>query len=1528
MDSYNFHFERMSNLDLHPLSLPVSRLSPAKSTSSIDQFTHHHGKGDSAYSSFSGGSSAPDYTSTFFPDDFQHHSLHYADLKYVKAIYHPNVVDSDSRSMDELYRSVEAISNQYRHHRNSSIGSPGTGQYSNQKKKMPPPPPPPPPPPTRMDSFTAARNLENCRTERASEVINPDLVYGRRASQTYRPVNRLHSTEEIHQHRTSGDALSPSPSQTRQNERRPDEQGVGHSVGQHKRVHPAHMPLMLEPPRSTSPWHVAQSMVNSSIQHKGQFYFVTGICNSPKSSLKHASVCGSDVGSENPGPQETSQHTVDDQFRKTQHKHLNTQDTTATDKREFYTKSQDGKSRSQDDEKPTHRRISYGTSHVSNQDSHSFDALEQMQQIQGREIGRHHSPNHHIFYCGPEDDGSPSSKSQVSHFPVLSKSSDQLDQLCSNQGNPGADWEMGMAFFGKDQVQEIAPGETKRKPLFKQDSAPQLGAMSVSTVPPLASMEQATSNKRDEQARGGGRQLLGDLANEKINKETTPLLYHLTGANREVLGLFKPKKGIELGVKGEETGLCAAPKECPGSCGNTTPLAERSKEESVEDVSHPFNILDNSFKKYYKEKLKDAQSMVLRETSFKRKDLQLSWPHRVRPKPGLRPTILHTVSTSQDSENSADPLTLSTTSSEKPHADIVMQTTKEGVEKGGIVGREGEKQNGRPVNVAQPQVARVGGRRRLTPEQKKMCYSEPEKLNRLGDTPSTHAACHSLGNEREGLLELSNEEGGLGEQGLVAARRKMFETRGRAMSASSLSKTSLKHLQHKALVAYMERKMGHKVAEPQQPAPPASRSPSQRNSTAGRTFDWALRSANKASLKKKPHRPHSAGRILDSTSSSIRYAQFSSSLNQTRGPCNQAAWRESPSPSQVKSASAESLLDQPEPPVVSRIRSTSTPHSLLGLNYMNDPSPANSTDNSSFQTEGPVDEASTVARRGQAVSIPEGLPARVAAQRGKSLEELGVPQDSQSPVLSKSSKKKLLQKQDSAPQLGNQEESREMTKRTRESSAPVSPKSSTTSWVRLRSDGSPGSYDFGPLVKDEVNNSMCSESFPPPPDVQEPRERDAESTSISPTTPIRPWFADDGRTGSGPSRVRSTHPAHHSVEREESVDDPSETPPPEFSQEVSLSCGVTTDPSLWHSSVESGNRDEDEAPVLSNDLTEAETSPPGPVPASSEHPPTSAATTPDPDSCQGEEDKHPQNEKGPEEEGGSLNPIGETESPERTSSAKKPKWEEMVEEVVAADKSLARVLYPLTNRKTALMLMEQLLSEDNLLMEEHYKKKQEDRESSTTPHPTDRSETVEVPPNCPADEETQHQPDPSLSTMAVSEKKRLLVACVEERLRSLEEPRGALQAELQENGLRGEAMEALVRERCTAVELERYGLFIGDLERVVSLLLCLSARLARVQNALTTVDQHTDAEEKDSLDNRHKLLCKQRDDAKDLKDNLDRRERMVSNFLSRCLTAEQLQDYRRFVQTKASLLIRMKDLDERQRLGEEQLESLLNTLPS
>ena len=188
-------------------------------------------------------------------------------------------------------------------------------------------------------------------------------------------------------------------------------------------------------------------------------------------------------------------------------------------------------------------------------------------------------------------------------------------------------------------------------------------------------------------------------------------------------------------------------------------------------------------------------------------------------------------------------------------------------------------------------------------------------------------------------------------------------------------------------------------------------------------------------------------------------------------------------------------------------------------------------------------------------------------------------------------------------------------------------------------------------------------------------------------------------------------------EREESVDEPSETPPPDTNQEVSLSCGVTTDPSLWIVLPEPGSSstEDDEAPPPSDRAAEGESSLPAPAQQGNEPPTPSTPPAPDMDTCQRveaeaeEEAEHPgvDTKEDREEE----SPEGEMDNPEKTPAVAVPRWAELVEEVVTADQSLARVLYPLTNRKTALMLMEQLLSEDTLLMEEHYKKKQEKKEA-------------------------------------------------------------------------------------------------------------------------------------------------------------------------------------------------------------------------
>ena len=89
-----------------------------------------------------------------------------------------------------------------------------------------------------------------------------------------------------------------------------------------------------------------------------------------------------------------------------------------------------------------------------------------------------------------------------------------------------------------------------------------------------------------------------------------------------------------------------------------------------------------------------------------------------------------------------------------------------------------------------------------------------------------------------------------------------------------------------------------------------------------------------------------------------------------------------------------------------------------------------------------------------------------------------------------------------------------------------------------------------------------------------------------------------------------------------------------------------------------------------------------------------------------------------------------------------------------------------------------------------------------------------------------------------------LISSLRSKLQTLWEERELVLSEARECAERGEELEAMVRDVCKPNEFERYMMFIGDLEKVVSLLLCLSSRLARVQNAMRRIDGNTDAEEK------------------------------------------------------------------------------------
>ncbi|XP_058533885.1 protein Shroom1 [Ochotona princeps] len=136
------------------------------------------------------------------------------------------------------------------------------------------------------------------------------------------------------------------------------------------------------------------------------------------------------------------------------------------------------------------------------------------------------------------------------------------------------------------------------------------------------------------------------------------------------------------------------------------------------------------------------------------------------------------------------------------------------------------------------------------------------------------------------------------------------------------------------------------------------------------------------------------------------------------------------------------------------------------------------------------------------------------------------------------------------------------------------------------------------------------------------------------------------------------------------------------------------------------------------------------------------------------------------------------------------------------------------------------------------------------------------------------------------------------------------------------ALEAMVGQACAPRELERFRRFMADLERVLGLLLLLGSRLARVHCALSRSGSDGDPEEHASVLQRLRLLQRQQEDAKELKDHVARRERALRELLQQALPAEHLCSYRALLAGKAAVLAQQRSLDERIRFLQDQLEAV------
>ncbi|XP_036112678.1 protein Shroom3 [Molossus molossus] len=290
--------------------------------------------------------------------------------------------------------------------------------------------------------------------------------------------------------------------------------------------------------------------------------------------------------------------------------------------------------------------------------------------------------------------------------------------------------------------------------------------------------------------------------------------------------------------------------------------------------------------------------------------------------------------------------------------------------------------------------------------------------------------------------------------------------------------------------------------------------------------------------------------------------------------------------------------------------------------------------------------------------------------------------------------------------------------------------------------------------------------------------------------------------------------------------------------------------------------------------------------------------------------------------------------------------EALAKEIVHQDKSLADILDPDFRMKTTMDLMEGLFPRDVTLLQANSKKRKAAQRTVSCPgyegKRSEDKEAVGMLVNCPAYysvsapkaellnkiKDMPEEMNEEEEQMDVNEKKAELIGSLTHKLQTLQEAKGSLLMDIKLNNALGEEVEALISELCKPNEFDKYKMFIGDLDKVVNLLLSLSGRLARVENVLSGLGEDASKEERSSLNEKRKVLAAQHEDARELKENLDRRERVVLDILANYLSEEQLQDYQHFVKMKSTLLIEQRKLDDKIKLGQEQVKCLLESLPS
>uniref|UniRef100_A0A1B0G752 ASD2 domain-containing protein n=1 Tax=Glossina morsitans morsitans TaxID=37546 RepID=A0A1B0G752_GLOMM len=178
--------------------------------------------------------------------------------------------------------------------------------------------------------------------------------------------------------------------------------------------------------------------------------------------------------------------------------------------------------------------------------------------------------------------------------------------------------------------------------------------------------------------------------------------------------------------------------------------------------------------------------------------------------------------------------------------------------------------------------------------------------------------------------------------------------------------------------------------------------------------------------------------------------------------------------------------------------------------------------------------------------------------------------------------------------------------------------------------------------------------------------------------------------------------------------------------------------------------------------------------------------------------------------------------------------------------------------------------------------------------------------------------------LQLSEIEDELIHQLNNKINILTKEKNALEEEATFNDELGNNLIEKLADNVRPIEASKGRAYITDVGHITGLLLSLSERLAKTENQLYAIDEASN--EKQCLETKRDRLFEQLSEAKQLKEDIERRGASVTQLLERNLNAEELAAFEYFINMKAKLITDGRDITDKITKSQELLTALNETL--